>query len=229
MISLDAIHFCYRNLKATQFVIDRFRENFPDSNIALIVDKGGLDFSEYANSKRLHIIENFDYNLGGTGPNAYLESVRAIALLDRIRRALETLESKNVMILEDDVYVKRRFEFSAEDLPAGQLASSNRFPSHIAQRWFGFEAMWGMGGGSMMSREFFLSKHDEIVEWTKSNHDVLMREFNCIGAGDCFMSFHFARHGKKISPAPWLADGSVIHPYKNLYPPGWSSSNQVEW
>jgi len=229
MNSLDAIYFCYRNLRATNFVVDKFKENFPNSKIALIVDKGGLDFTEYAATNDLYLIDNHDYNLGGTGPNAYLESKRAISLVNRIKRALDCLNADNIMILEDDVYVKQKFEFIENILPAGQLSPTNQFPTHISQKWLGCDAKWGMGGGSVLSKQFFLSIHEEVIDWTRRHHDDLMKEFNCIGAGDCFMSFHFARHGRMTSMASWLQDGHVIHPYKNLYPPGWKSDNQVEW
>jgi len=229
MRSLDAIHFCYRNFRATQFTVEQFKKHFPESKVALIVDKGGLDFTEYSNSAGLYVVDNNDYNLGGTGSNAYLESHRAISLANRIKRALEQLDAENVLILEDDVYVKQRFEVSPNIIPAGQITSSNLFPEHISKKWFGYDTNWGMCGGSIMNRQFFLSIYEDIIEWTKNHHDSLKQEFNAIGAGDCFMSFHFARHGKRTSLAPWLKDGAVVHPYKNLYPPGWTSENHVEW
>lgn len=91
MKNVDALHLCFRNKRATEKIVETFLEKFPDSKVSLIVDKGGLDFS-YLENKHIKVEHYENYNMGGTGPNAYLDSKKMTALFHRIKKAIDFLE-----------------------------------------------------------------------------------------------------------------------------------------
>jgi len=229
MKNVDALHLCFRNKRATEKIVETFLEKFPDSKVSLIVDKGGLDFS-YLENKHIKVEHYENYNMGGTGPNAYLDSKRMTALFHRIKKAIDFLDKKYVLILEDDVLVTRSFdpEEAGEFVLAG--VGNNCFSEDFKSMYPDAKlSYWGIGGGSMISRCHYLELYDDIIDHIDKHHDANVEKFRAIGAFDCCSTFHFARHGFEIKHAKWLTDGSVVHPWKNLYPPGWRNDNQVEW
>lgn len=230
MNTLDAVHFCYRNLRATEFVVTKFREAFPESSVSLIVDKGGLDFSHMA-CDRVSVFHFDDLNIGGTGESSYLESHRMKLYLDRWALAGKNLAAKYVMMLEDDVLVQSKFDVEKNGEFDFALSSNNFFPSHFKEK-FSFRqnlSRWGVCGGTVIRRQSFLDLHEDWKSWISLHHDEEVNIFRPLGAGDCCMAFHFSRCGCTEKEAFWLNEGNVIHPWKNLYPPGWTHNNQIEW
>lgn len=225
---LDAIHFCFRNKRATEKVLENFMKHFPDASVSLIVDKGGFDFS-YMKSEKVNVFHFDDFNMGGTGENAYLETARMISLFTRVKKAITPLSAKYILILEDDVLVRNHFDpESMGEFVIGNGLMGPHYPDNFKAVWPALD-QWGLSGGSIFHRNQFLNIFDDCIQFIEKFHEEMKMQFRAFGAFDCCATFHFARHGHTLKMAPWISEGSVIHPWKEMYPLGWRNDNQVEW
>ena len=171
---------------------------------------------------------NFDINNYPKFPyNAY----RTIEWWKRQKLACEFTGQDYIMILEDDVLVRKPFTLDSTFQLRG-VRIGNRFTSRMSQDvkdLTGDDAsLYGMCGGSMYNAETFLSIYDDVIEDIETNMDNMMKEdptsYNMLGAVDANITYHFAKRGYKYEVAPWLGevregnlDLPVIHQWKEHY------------
>ena len=102
MAEISAYYQCYKNHKALDFVLSKFRNFYPESEVALVCD-GGEDFSKKAEQyKCMYTYEsklNTESNLVFNNLNSFK------TFIFRIKKYTSNFKSKYLLLLEDDVIV----------------------------------------------------------------------------------------------------------------------------
>ena len=223
----------YDNKKAARFVLENFREHFPENPVVLISD-GGEDFSDVAEEYNctFHMRENIFGNAeNGYDTDSY-DSKRTIEWWKRQKLVCEETGMDYVMIMEDDVFVRDEFDIHAPfDLRGVRLAQplTPMMVMEIREK-AKFEAgVYGMCGGSMYNAKTLLSIYDDVVKDIEENMDRLQAEdpmqWRGLGSVDLNLTYHFKKRGYRYEAAPWLVEireGNllnfpVIHQYKENY------------
>ena len=222
----------YKSKNAARFVLDNFREHFPDNPITLISD-GGDDFSDIAEEYgcTFHMREN----IYGDDKNNYdrhaYNAYRTIEWWKRQKLTCEECGQDYTMILEDDVYIKRHFTIDPPFELRGVRAANSLTPALIKEvNDLGYDAStYGMCGGSVYNAKTFLSIYDDVIKDIEENMDRLMNndpdlQYRLLGAVDANITYHYNKRGYKYEVAPWLGqitEGSldlpVIHQWKEHY------------
>ena len=208
MKQIAAILQCYKNKKATDFVLKNFRLNFKDSPIVLISD-GGEDFSDLAEThkaKYFYLNQNFSQALP-------YNSHRMIEWWRRQKIICDLVESDYILILEDDVFVQKQF-FIQEDFALRGVKNYNFYPQSICSeirekgklKDINFD--YGMCGGGIYNRKIFLSIYEDVINDIGKNHDEQLKDPNyfLIGAIDSNIVYHFNKRGFVYERSPWLSE-----------------------
>ena len=231
---LGAILTCYRNKKATSFVVENFRKHFPDSPITLISD-GGDSYEDVADKFSCSFF--MDENLYGNSENNYptlpYDSNRTLKWWERLRRTIDTNKTKYTMILEDDVYVREKFDIPELHLSGVRVGNtfSERMHHDIMDANPGEFCFrhYGMCGGSVFNNDTFDLIYDDVVLDIQKNHDTLINrsegDYFLLGAVDANITYHFGKRGFRYTVAPWLAEKRepgwqqfpVVHQWKDHY------------
>ena len=232
MIEFGVFYQVYKNAKAVRFVLDNFRKNFPYNPITLISD-GGEDFTNIAEEFKckFYMRENIFGDAVNNYPKFPYNAYRTIEWWKRQKLACEFTGQDYIMILEDDVLVRKPFTIDSTFQLRG-VRIGNRFTGRMSQDvkdLTGDDAsLYGMCGGSMYNAKTFLSIYDDVIQDIETNMDNMMKEdpisYNMLGAVDANITYHFAKRGYKYEVAPWLGevregnlDLPVIHQWKEHY------------
>ena len=220
----------YDNKKAARFVLENFREHFPENPVVLISD-GGEDFSDVASEYNCNFYMR--ENIFGNAENGYdrhcYDSKRTIEWWSRQKLASDVCQQDYTMIVEDDVLFQRPFDIHAPFQLRG-VKACNRIAVPILREISkcGYKGdYYGMCGGSMYNAKTLIEIYDDVIEDISQNHDKLLSEelhFRSLGAVDCNITYHFNKRGHKYEVAPWLGqvlegnlDLPVIHQWKENY------------
>ena len=223
----------YDNKKAARFVLENFRENFPENPVVLISD-GGEDFSDVASEYNCNF--HMRENIFGNAENGYdtdsYDAYRTIEWWKRQKLVCDETGMDYVMIMEDDVLVRDAFDIQAPfDLRGVRLAQplTPKMVMEIREK-AKFEAgVYGMCGGSMYNAKTFLSIYDDVIKDIEENMDRLQAEdpmqWRGLGSVDLNITYHFNKRGYRYEAAPWLVEvreGNllnfpVIHQWKENY------------
>jgi hypothetical protein len=230
-VEFGVFYQVYKNKNAVTFVLDNFRQHFPDNPIVLISD-GGSDFSEHAEKYNCKFFMR--ENIYGNQENKYhplYNAYRTIEWWKRQKLVCEETGQDYVMILEDDVFVKSSFNIN----PPFQLRGvriGNYFTPRMSEdvkASSGIDAsLYGMCGGSIYNAKTLLSIYDDVIMDIENNMDRMISEdtknYAMLGAVDANITYHFAKRGHKYEVASWLGevregniDRPVIHQWKQHY------------
>ena len=232
MIEFGVFYQVYNNERAVRFVLDNFRNHFPNNPVVLISD-GGDNFSNVADEYncKFFMRENIFGDSVNNYPKFPYNAYRTIEWWKRQKLTCEETGQDYVMIMEDDVLVKDTFTLDSTFQLKG-VRVGNRFTgrmSHDVRDLTGDEAsLYGMCGGSIYNAKTFLSIYDDVINDIRNNMDRMMEEdpdsYNMLGAVDANITYHFAKRGYKYEVAPWLGevregrfDLPVIHQWKEHY------------
>jgi hypothetical protein len=230
MDNLGAYYACFNNKKATEFVLFNFRKYFPNSPICLISD-GGENFADIANKYNTYYF--YLNNLFSSGPINQYNSSRTIEWWNRQKMVCDITKSDYIMILEDDVYIKGKFNIEKPFALKGVgKHQSNLFSQKIIDdiNLLGNikNDYYGMCGGSIYNANIFKIIYADTILDIKNNHDTLVKEYNKdyyqLGAVDANITYHFNKRGYSYEEAEWLTeygkfmyDRPVIHAWKQYY------------
>lgn len=219
MKTLGVYHQSYYNKKAFQFAYSSFREHFPTSPYVIYSDNGD-DFSEYASEYCYY--RRSDVRNYGTGDNAYWRANvdMFINYYTRIKDACELCKTDYMLIMEDDVYVRKPFQITEDfDVVGPCVAQLDSYLIGFITRTMNKEFNWhyGMCGGSMFRTSIFVDNFNTIIENLRKYQETLSKEsiISCVGDGNLTVQFHLLGYDYKCSP--WIRDGTIQHPYKNYY------------
>ena len=229
-MNLGAFFQVYKNKKATEFVLDNFKKNFPSSKVVLISD-GGDDFSDLATKYDCSYFR-FE-NLYGNEENNYpilpWNSYRIKKWWERQKLTCEETGAEYIIILEDDVLVRDRFSIDTPFHLRGARIG-NHLPEamrrDIKEQGGLDSSIYGMCGGSIYNSKTFLSVYNSVIKDIDENHDMLLAKgYFELGAVDANITYHFGKRGYAYEASPWMVEmreGNtggypIVHQYKELY------------
>jgi hypothetical protein len=155
MNSLGFFYSCYTEKKAVEYSLSELRKNYPDSPIYLVSD-GGLDFSYLKeNDDNLFVSLEEDtmsatFKITGdqvTGnfreeKNQIAIKKCALAVLDRLERAIEYCKTDYILMLDPDALVRGKLT-----IPEGVKLLGSRINSGLPE---GFKKVLSSVGKSMI-------------------------------------------------------------------------------
>jgi hypothetical protein len=228
-INLAAYYACFNNKEATEFVLSNFRKHFDNSVVCLISD-GGADFSDLAN--KYNTTYYWMNNIFSSGPKNFYNSHRLIEWWNRQKLVCDISKADYVMILEDDVYIKNKIEFTNDFAIKGVgIHNNNIFTQQIIEdikRIGNVDSnYYGMCGGSVYNADIFKKIYNDVILDIIKNHELLMQlspsKYYQLGAVDANITYHFNKRGYNYSEAEWLTEEPnlkerpVIHGWKKFY------------
>jgi hypothetical protein len=230
--TLGAYFQAYRNKKATRFVLENFKKHFSTSPVFLISD-GGEDLEDIAEEFQCGYVK-LD-NLYGDKTNFYpinfYNSTRMKEAWRRHKMAVDHCQTEYVIILEDDVYVKKGFditeEFALRGARIGNGFSAETYEKVVLSGGTP-STYYGMCGGSIYNAKIFNSIYDDVLKDIDLEHDrlLLTGRHHVLGAIDASITYHFNKRGFKYENSPWMVETherieqekfQIIHKYKDLY------------
>jgi len=231
-VQFGVFYQVYNNKNSARFVLDNFREHFPDNPITMISD-GGDDFSDIADEYgcSFHMRENIYGNAENNYDRHAYDAYRTIEWWKRQKLACDESGLDYTMILEDDVYVTRHFDIDPPFQLRGVRRANSLTPALIKEiNDLGYEAsVYGMCGGSIYNAKTFRMIYNDVIRDIEENMDKLMGDdpnlqYRLLGAVDANITYHYNKRGYKYEVAPWLGqvnegttDLPVIHQWKKHY------------
>lgn len=129
-VDVGAIYYTYKNRKAAERVLTQYRKCYPNADVAVMAD-GGVDFADL---KDRFYLSHYEYSENLSVKWSTAE--KAGLWLDRLDRAIQTVKQRWILILEDDVELKRRFRKAPEAQAWGgkptELLISTELSAYIA-------------------------------------------------------------------------------------------------
>lgn len=238
---------CFRNRKATEFVVQSFREHYPDAPFTLISDDG-LDFSDLAKKYDLNYIHKF-LNLGrqGSQRSRQVSQYRydmslgfnreeVLVWLERFREACDWAKesASHIIMLEDDVYVKGKININ----PDWQVAAGDNQNNQVSPDLFEYlEAFYkikpnvtsyGSCGGTIFNINTFLDNYSEITRIIRDEFELMQTLDHRMGWLDFYMQILYYCLGHQFSVNPEFVETwmdvdwkdpkyTIVHQYKELY------------
>jgi hypothetical protein len=224
MTTLGAFHQTYYKRNSFDFAFNQLRKNFPEIPYLILSDSGD-DFHEYQNSNTFFIKSEIR-NYGG-GPNADIlfrspeNDFIWIDWYNRIKIACEICGTDYLLMMEDDVYIRERFEINFNfDLCGPMINKLSDYTIRFIQNKIGknISGYYGFCGGSILNCRTYLENYDIIIENFKKFHREYTNNYQdrISLAGDANTMIQFYLIGKEYSNSPWYGN-QILHPYKNHY------------
>jgi hypothetical protein len=231
-MSIGAFHQAYKNKRATENAIKCFRKFYPENPYFLFSDNG-LDFSDIA-IKYNCFYEYCDHRIGYDKRFGFGES-GSQEWLKRFNRACLTLDTKYVIMMEDDVLIQNELNVEDDVEFTGLYIPGNKFPKEfINYMTIKYSAVfhndwYGSGGGSIFKCKTFIENYKKISKIFEDEYDYIVNNLNInFGWVDNFMTTFYYMCGKKYTPNPYLTETTknpnwqnpyfaIVHQYKHFY------------
>lgn len=247
-MSVDALHFVYKNKVASEAAIASFRKYNPNSTYVVISD-GGDDFSEIC-SKHGCVYIHSPIHIGYPQIEYGFRKPEILEYLSRFGAAVSLCRSSHVIIMEDDVCIINDIKVSEDDemLVTVNCLQNYIHPSilDVFRKISGvadIDNHYGMGGGSIFKRKTFLDIYPQFRNFVEVNFEAMQSVYPSMGWTDCIISLAMMASGKKHRVNPQLHelgiwgqdhsgrnyDGiedrlrenhSILHHYKKYYTTG---------
>ena len=192
---------------STEKIVENNRKHYPDAYYLLISDAAD-NFYDLGNKFKL------DYRWAEKKlgyPSYNLEKV--LEWLDRFKGACQMCNTSHIMMMEDDVWIKKPITVEDNWEMAGfNVTLGNVIPQNIIDSITEFSGkrpltnQYGCGGGAIFKVSTFLDNFDTVIEWFKQNHDKFQQQYNPLGFMDCYMVVYYMLCGKDYTPNPYLTD-----------------------
>lgn len=225
-----AHHQCFKNKKATEFALKKFREYNPDTPYIIWSDAG----EDYSYLVDKYNVKYFYSNIN-VGYRHY-DKNKAFELLSRVRKSCELYpHMKYVMWMEDDVLIKDKIDVPFNiDFCAGPDIGNKFYGETLDYLIKKYKVdpnfdYYCTAGGTIMSSDVFTDKFyllekfidedfDHIIKniWTEmAHHDIIISVCHLI----CNKKYSVnPRHVEKSQNANWNnSDYSIVHGYKEHY------------
>ena len=164
--------WAYDNVGSVDYIFAKLRESYPTSSVVLSSDNG-QDFTEI--SKR-HGCSKYIHGKESHGPCDQTKKSgrygwtreQAKLWLDRVYEACLSIDNDYVMLMEEDVLVKRRFSFPAQDIimiPGFKNPISRAGMDWIRRRGGKVDyPYYSAGGGSIIKKASFISSYENHTQ-----------------------------------------------------------------
>ena len=229
--------WAYVNTESVDYILGKMRENYSDSDLVLSSDNGS-DMSDIALK---HNALKYIHGKESHGPcHKSLETGRygwtvkeARIWLDRLYEACKVMTNNWVMLMEEDVLVKKRFEFPAVDIvmiPNIYNAICSSGMDWVNSRGGKTNYPWySAGGGSIINREKFISAYENHIESFTENYEKIYMDSMSQGIGgwgwndSIICVLMYAENPTISTELPILETGNeddpapIIHAFKKYY------------
>lgn len=226
--------WAYENIENVDYIFDKLRVNFPNSDIVLSSDNGE-DFTEIAKKHNcvsyIHGTESHGYPKTEERYGWTMEQAKL--WLERFYTACKTMKSDYVMMMDEDVLVKENFSFPITDM----IITPNIYNgiSTAGMEWVASRGgrtdypYYSFGGGSLINRESFIAAYDKHIEsYLQEYEDIWEKSMveGAIGWGwnDCMLTtLMYANNAKFSKLLPVSETGNendpqpIIHKFKKFY------------
>lgn len=206
-MTLDALHFVYKNPIATQKAIESFRRVYPTSNYIVMCDDG-YDYTDICNKYKCEYIHY--NNRVGYPKNPYGYKFDQIMIfLERFSNAVSMCKNSHILFMEDDVHVLNTIQFSDDD---EMLVTKNCQNNFIHNDILNFlekisesrpDSFYGLGGGAVFKRESFVTAYAKMKPIIELKFNEFQRIYPTIGWIDCILSVIMMSTGKKHKINPY--------------------------
>ena len=158
-----AVHYqTWKNEKATEFTIQKFREFFPNEQMRVVSDNG-LDYSHFIPKY------NIDFEFSNISTGSRLKTIDAgYVWLERVFNTCMLYDTEWIVIFEDDVLTQNNYITFPKEDSGGMICWpwENNLTQLLKSRnnkneMFGY----GMCGGSIFRRESFINAYSRIHEF----------------------------------------------------------------
>ncbi len=221
-----AVHYqTWKNEKATEFAITKFREFFPTTKMRVVSDNGG-DYSHFVEKYGI----DFTFSDINVLPGGRFDKIEGCyEWLKRVNDTCLKYNEEWIVIFEDDVLtVNSNIIFPTED-SGGMIAWPHLSPmKNVLMNRNQKNQLWGYGmcGGSIFRREAFLDSYSKINEFVLE--ELLQYDNRIIIYGDilinCFLQYFGYSYqiwegtDDMTYPDRIVSDKACfIHGYKALY------------
>lgn len=205
MKKLGAYFQVYKNVRATDFVLNNFKTHFSDGPVYLLSD-GGSDFSEIAKKYDCNYVYSFN-----NGYCAYLPSSNIRVLFERILDACKFCNTEYLMLLEEDVYVKEKFSldnpFYIKGTKYGPCFSEELLQNIYNNGGKSSTKKYGMCGGSILHCEKYIDLSKKFDEFFLLHEKLSQNIYNnSITYIDGALTFLFNYYGYDFEMNPELSE-----------------------
>ena len=236
--SLGFYLWAYDNVKSVDYILEKLRLSYPTEELVISSD-GGKDFSEIA--RKASAIKYIHGNRSHGPCHKSLEangrygwSVNEAKLwLDRLYEACKSMTCDYVMLMEEDVLVKKRFNFPKVDIvmiPNFKNPISTEGMKWVRNRGgLGNYSFYSAGGGSLIRRELFILSYEKhidsfIKEYERIYHASMLEGKPGWGWNDSIICvLMYAESPLALQELPVLETGNesdnapIIHNFKKYY------------
>lgn len=216
MADISFVHFASTGKQlATRRMVEQVRSLYPDSYYYLVSDAVD-DHTELADQYQL------DFNLAPVklGYPVYPKGYAGQAVYEwllRLRRGCESAKTSHVVMMEDDVLVRKpitvqdNWAIAAHELnPDGLGNAIAPEVIEIIEVFAGKKPVthqYASGGGSIFNTKIFLDNFNRVSEFFLEHTDVIAENFYPqIGWIDCFMTVYYMLAGHDYTINPHLTD-----------------------
>lgn len=225
-------HQCFKNRKATEFVIKSFREYHPDTPYVLWSDNGD-DYSKICKEYNIDFILS-DMNVGSN----YTKD-KLYEFFNRVRKTCESYPDKPyVLWMEDDVLIKGKIEIPENCDFCSWPDVGNKFQQLLGN--YNFKNLcekynvtpnfdyWTLAGGGIMSSDVFTNKFNIIEKFIEEDYENICPDFKNLMFYDVlFMLMHLICD-KKYTVNPQVTEVhrnsdwnnpkyTLVHGFKEYY------------
>ena len=221
-----AVHYqTWKNEKATEFTIQKFREFFPNNKMRVVSDNG-LDYSHFVEKYNI----DFTFSDINVFPGGRFKTIDGCyEWLKRVNDTCLKYETDWIVIFEDDVLTKNsNIEFPNED-SGGLIAWPWKAEmTDLLKSKNTKNTLWGYGmcGGSIFRRESFLEAYSKINEFNLE--ELSTYDNRIVGWGDTLINCFIQYFGYSYQLWDGMDDmtypgrtvsekACFVHGYKELY------------
>lgn len=210
MATISFLHLASSGKRlSTEKIVQQVRKHYPGPQTYYMVGSDAVDdLSDIATRFNCHY-KLYDTKLGYPSYDAN----KTIEWLSRFRQACLECRTLHIMMMEDDVWVKKPitveddWEMAGHDIKIGNIIPD--FIIDSIEEFSGKKPLtnqYGCGGGSIFKVSTFLDNYDRVITWFEKNHNTFQQKYSPLGFMDCFMVVYYMLCGKDYSVNPYLTD-----------------------
>jgi len=235
MHDVGVFYHCYKENDAVEFSVKSFKNLYPDSPMYIVSDNGN-DFSylekKYKNIKFIKknnevqsLVKFVDNLIAANNVDIDLFTDIAIEVLNRIKNAIDYCQSKYIILMEPDVYVRSKFSLPKTDM-VGPIP--NEMPINVQEYIISKGGInnkyWGPAGG-IMNTQAFLDIYSKIDKTIIS--EILLQDPRIV-CYDYLLPVLFSIYGYRYENNPeqteclrnpnWeISDHKILHQYRKYF------------
>jgi hypothetical protein len=213
-MSVDALHFVYKNKIASDMAILSFRK-FNPTSIYVVIGDGGEDYYDVCTRHDCFYLHS-PIHLGYPEIPHGFRKEKVLEYLRRFYAAVSLCRASHVIIMEDDVCIINHIRVEEQDeMLVTENCLGNLIHPAVLQAFMqvsgnaDLDNFYGMGGGSIFNRKTFLASYPGFLQFVDANFEALQGLYPALGWTDCIISLAMMFAGKKHRINPQLHELGV--------------------